>query len=303
MIEFKPLRLGDKPMYDSILKHTGERGCEYSFANLFLWGRQRGALVEGCLALFSQFNRRTVYPYPVGPGDKKAVLDAIIADAAQRDIPCRLTGLLAWDRRELEALYPGRFRFHPDRDGFDYVYDINALAELKGRAYQKKRNHVHKFYQRFPQAKAAPLTAERILAVEEMMTRWYGRRLAEDPQGDLHMERSALDKALKHLHALEMEGLVLMNGDRVLAFTLGSALNETTFDIHFEKADHDAEGAYAAVNQAFAGYLRDRHPQLLYLNREDDMGIEGLRRAKLSYLPHHMVEKGWACLLEDGYGY
>ena len=145
MIEFKPLVLEKKEEYDVYLMNSGERGCEYSFANLFLWGRQRAAVVEGYLVLFSQFNRRSIYPYPVGSGDKKAVIDAIIADAAQRGISCRLTGLTYGECQELEEMYPGSFRIHCDRDGFDYIYAIDDLADLKGRKYQKKRNHLHRF--------------------------------------------------------------------------------------------------------------------------------------------------------------
>ena len=89
----------------------------------------------------------------------------------------------------------------------------------------------------------------------------------------------------------------------MVAFTMGSFLCCDTMDVHFEKALSEAEGAYPVINFEFARYLRSKYPQLQYLNREDDMGLEGLRKAKLSYYPHHMVEKGWVCLLEDGYDY
>ena len=85
--------------------------------------------------------------------------------------------------------------------------------------------------------------------------------------------------------------------------TIGSRLSPDTFDIHFEKALDTADGAYVAINNGFARYLREKYPDIAYLNREDDMGIEGLRKAKLSYCPHHMIEKSWAHLTEDGYDY
>ena len=84
---------------------------------------------------------------------------------------------------------------------------------------------------------------------------------------------------------------------------IGSSFGGDTFDIHFEKALDAVDGAYAAINNGFAKYLREKYPDILYLNREDDMGLEGLRKAKLSYNPHHLVEKNWACLLEDGCDY
>ena len=95
-----------------------------------------------------------------------------------------------------------------------------------------------------------------------------------------------------------MEGVVLTEQGKVLAFAMGSRLGFDTFDIHFEKA-LDIDGAYAAVNQGFAQYLKEKYPDVKWLNREDDMGIEGLRKAKLSYCPDHMVEKCWAQLREE----
>ena len=303
MIDFQALTLADRSRCEQYLLDGTERGCEYSFANLYLWGRQRSAVVCGQLVLFSQFNRRTVYPFPAGSGDKKGALDAIIADAKERGIPCRITGLNQEHIAYIEAEYPGCFRFHCDRDSYDYVYDIHDLADLKGRKYQKKRNHVNRFRDSFPYYTVEPLSGENIGAVTEMAENWYNDRLQEDPQGDYHMEQAALRKALAHYAPLGMEGLVLRDGEQILAFTLGSPLCENTFDIHFEKARQDVDGAYAVINCEFARYLRAKYPSLAFLNREDDLGMEGLRKAKLSYYPHHLVEKCWACLLEDGYDY
>ena len=137
MIEFKRIKASDKKQYEECLSSAGERGCETSFANLYLWGRQNIAFLFGQAIIFSQFDRRSVYPYPVGAGDKKAALDAIIADAAERGISCRITGLNSEAIKEIEKLYPSKFRFHCDRGSFDYVYDINDLADLKGKKYQK----------------------------------------------------------------------------------------------------------------------------------------------------------------------
>ncbi len=303
MIDFQPVTPEKKIEFEQYLLDGKERGCEYSFANLCLWGRQRGAIIRGHLVLFSQFNRRTVYPYPVGSGDKGPVLDAIMADARERGIPCRITGLREADMQLLEQLYPGSFRYHCDRDSYDYVYDIQDLAELKGKKYQKKRNHCNRFRENFPHCTAEPLCQRNIGAAEQLIEQWYDTRRREDPQGDYHMEHAALRKALNHYQALSMDGLVLMDGDTALAVTMGSRLSQDTMDIHFEKARPEAEGAYAVVNFEFARYLRSKYPQLKYLNREDDLGLEGLRKAKLSYYPHHLVEKCWACLLEDGYEY
>ncbi len=301
MIDFKPLDLTIKPEYDRLFRCTGERGCEYSFVNLYMWGRQKAAFLENQLVFFSQFNRKSVYLFPVGCGDKKPALDAIIEDAKKRGIPCRLTGLTDTDKALLEHLFPEKFQYHFDRDSFDYVYDINHLADLSGKKFQKKRNHLNRFRDNHPNHTLEPITELNTSIVRDLVSRWYEMRLQADPHGDFQMEKAAIKKALDNREALEMEGLLLRVDGEPVAMTLGSRLNESTFDIHFEKALDIADGAYAAINNGFARYLREKYPDILWLNREDDLGLEGLRKAKLSYYPHHMIEKSWAHLREDGY--
>ena len=303
MIDFQPIGPEDLEKYNPFLQSGKSRGCEYSFANLYLWGRQKAAVIEGQLALFSQFNRKTVYPFPAGEGDVKPVLEAIIRDSQERGIPCRITGLDSQDIEDMEKMFPGQFRFHCDRDSYDYVYAIDDLADLKGRKSQRKRNHYNRFREAFPHYTIEPITGENLPRVKQMLDDWYAQRQELDPDGDYHMEKAAVFKALRYYGQLELEGIVLVNEDQILAMTIGSRLTPDTYDIHFEKAIAEADTAYAVINWEFARFLRDKHPEIQFLNREDDLGIEGLRKAKLSYYPHHLVEKCWACLLEDGYDY
>lgn len=303
MVDFQPITTDKKKPYEACLQADPARGCEYSFANLFSWGRQRMAFLHGNVTVFSQFDRKSVYLFPVGQGDLKKTLECMIHDAKVRDIPFRLTGLTEADCALLETLYPNQFRFHTDRNGFDYVYAIDDLADLAGRKFQKKRNHLNKFLQQHPGAVTEPITDSNTEDAAEMVEQWYALRLQEDPTRDFHMERSAIHKALQNRQALGMEGLLLRVDGKVVAMTLGSPLSDTVFDVQFEKAFDRYDGAYAAINRAFARYLREKHPALTHLNREEDMGIEGLRKAKLSYNPAFLQEKYWACLLEDGYDY
>lgn len=299
MIDFHRLRLSQRQQYNDLLLNVPERGCEYSFANLFLWGRQQAAFLHGCVALFSHFNGRSVYPYPIGPGDKRAVLEEILRDARERGIPCRLTGLTEADRQELETWFPGTFQFRSDRSSFDYVYAIDDLADLRGRKFQKKRNHFNRFRAEHPDYEITPLTRESLPDIQNMVNDWYLHRLQIDPEGDYMLESIAINRAIQNYEDLHMEGVMLTEGGKILAFTMGSRLGQDTFDIHFEKAREDVDGAYAAVNCEFARYLRLKYPGTAYLNREDDLGLEGLRKAKLSYNPHHLVEKYWAYGKED----
>ncbi|MBO5130150.1 MAG: DUF2156 domain-containing protein [Oscillospiraceae bacterium] len=299
MIDFYRLDLNQKARYDECLMTAELRGCEYSFTNLFLWGRQKAAFVDGRLVIFSQFNRRSVYPFPVGPGDVRPALDAVIHDAKLRGIPCYITSMTEADKDTLASLYPGRFQFFTDRDTFDYLYDINSLADLKGRKYQKKRNHIHRFEEAHPDWQVLPLDASTRVAAFTMAGQWYRSRKEADPHADFHLEELALQRAFAFQAELGLEGLVLTVDRKVVAFTMGSRLNANTFDVHFEKALDIADGAYPTINREFARYLRSKYPELRWLNREDDMGLEGLRKAKLSYAPDLLLEKHWARLWEE----
>ena len=301
MIPFHRACLEDKAQYDSILMNCPERGCEYSFANLFLWGRQEIAFLNGCVVFFSHFFGRSVYPYPIGSGDKRAALEAILADSRERGIPCRITGMTEADRQELESFFPNQFVIRSARDNFDYVYTLDALADLKGKKLQKKRNHFNRFRTEHPDYRVEPICCGNIARIQHMVNDWYVSRKLSDPEGDYFLESVALAKAFRHYDALGMEGLALLEGDRVLAVTMGSPMSKDMMDVHFEKAVEDVHGAYNAINCEYARHIRLKFPHIRFLNREDDMGLEGLRNAKLSYMPDHMIEKYHACLMEDIY--
>ena len=301
MINFQRLTLAQKSEYDRILRESTPRGCEYSFANQFLWGQQQVAFFDDCIAFFAHFGGRSVYPYPIGSGDRKAVIQAIMADARERGIPLRIFSMTNADKAELEGWFPGEFQFHTDRDAFDYVYTADSLADLRGRKFQKKRNHFNRFQAEHPNFQVQKLDDSNLSTALGMVEEWFCTHQKEDPHGNFLLERLALSRAFRNYDALQMEGILLLDEGRVLAVTMGSRLSEDTFDIHFEKALEDVEGAYNAVNCAFARYLRGKYPAVCYLNREDDMGLDGLRKAKLSYNPVCMVEKFWAYLPEEFY--
>lgn len=300
MIDFQPLDFENKEIYTSMMRADRPRGCEFSFNNLFIWGDQKMAFAHGCALVHSCFDGFRLYPYPAGTGDRKAAIEAIVADAAERGIPCRLSGLNAADKEELETLFPGKFITKLYRNGFDYIYEVETLAELKGRKLQKKRNHINKFLSLYPDWQTWVITEADIPAIREMAAQWYRDREAQNPDGDYDMEKIALDRALSHFTEMGLEGLILTDGQRMLAFTMGSRLRSEIFDTNFEKALEDAEGAYPMINREFARYLRAKYPELRYIDREDDMGIPGLRQAKLSYNPQ-FVEKSVAYLAEEGF--
>ena len=294
MIEFRAPEIQDRHWVEEILLRDGNERCEYSFVNLLAWGKCCGLMiapVDGQMASYLPQGKGPGYPYPLGPGDARPVLEALRADAAQRGIPFRLLSLSRGDAEELEGAYPGRFRITEDRAGFDYVYDIDRLADLAGKKLHAKRNHIHRFVEAHPDWSVEELAADNLSDCLAMFEAW-GRLARENAAGEgLDDEENALRHALAHREALELKGLLLRSEGQVLAFTLGSRMSGDTFDVHFEKAFGQVQGAYAIINREFARWVRERYPQVRWLNREEDMGLEGLRKAKSSYYPDRMVEK------------
>lgn len=291
MIDFRSIELNDKTLYNECLYKGTPKGCEFSFGNLFMWGSQEITFMHNHALLYSHYDCQCFYPFPIGAGDKKTILDTIFLDAKERGVCACLTGLNESNKETLKTLYPNQFYFHADRSHYDYVYDINDLADLKGRKLHRKRNHLKHFKKNHPDYRVTPITMENMHRVRCFTSEWYKLKLEDNPDGDYHHEQAALDKVFTHYDALEMEGLLLEENDEVLGFTMASQMYADTFDVHYEKARGDIDGAYTTINNEFANYIRNKHPHIKYLNREEDMGIPGLRKAKMSYFPHHLIKK------------
>ena len=294
MIEFHAPTPADKAWVDELLARGNYRGCDYNFTNLYVWSRaynQRIARVDDFLVTHVCGRLGCSYMYPAGSGDIAAVIRALEADAAEKGEPLRLVCLTPRQMAELEEFFPGRFAYTADRDGYDYLYEVERLAELGGKKLHAKRNHIHRLDEACPGWTWAPLTQADIPACLAMDAAWHQDALTRETVRGLSTlddEHRALVLALEHLPALGLEGIVLRWQDTLLGFTLGAPLTETIFDVHFERARGEIQGAYPAVNRSFARYIRQKYPHIRYLDREDDMGLPGLRKAKLSYAPDYL---------------
>lgn len=284
MLNFRDIQCSDRSLLHPQLFAAEGHGSEYSFATLFFWGRQQVAFVGDTPVFFSRFGNWCSYQYPF---HAPQLIDALRCDAHERGIPFRLFGMLPQEAEALQGRYPGRFSISSVRDSADYVYDIERLTQLPGKKLQAKRNHCNHFEAAFPDYRVLPLTPEffpRCLAFTEA---WYTAHGESGYDG----ERRAISRAFEHFEALHMEGIVLETSEGMVAYCMGNRIRTDTFDVNFEKALAEVNGAYPMINREFARYLHARYPELRFLNREDDMGIEGLRRAKESYFPDLLLEK------------
>ena len=297
MIDFHPPRLEEKPWVDELLRRADYRGCDYNFTNLFVWSRayhQEIARVDDFLVTHVCGRMGCSFMFPAGGGDLASVIRKLEEEAAGRGEPLRLVCLTPRQMAELEEFFPGQFTFTADRDGYDYLYEIDRLADLGGKRLHAKRNHINRFMENNPSWTYEEITPESLGECLAMDKEWYRRSLAREGEAeerDLGDEGVALRQAMEQYQALGREGGLSRVYGEVVAFTMGDLLNSDTYDVHFEKAYGELQGAYAMINREFARWVRGRHPNVRYLNREDDMGVEGLRKAKESYYPDQMVEK------------
>ena len=295
MIPFKEITLADRELIQSYTLNSHRRNCDLSFSNLYSWRflyHTVYAELDGFLLLRFYAGGELAYMMPVGSGDLKAVLEAMIEDAQGEGQPFQMLGICTSMKEELEEVMPGRFEFSADRDYFDYIYLRSDLTTLKGKKYQPKRNHINRFKNTYPDYEYRELVPELVPECLKLEAEWCKtNNCAEDVA--LQAERRSMTAALAHFEELGLRGGVLhVNGD-IVAFTFGAPINNETFDVCVEKANTDVEGAYTMINNEFALHIPE---QYIYINPEEDLGLEGLRKAKLSYHPETLLEKCMAKL-------
>ncbi len=302
MINYKKTMISDKEWMDRFFTASDFRGCEFNFTNCFVWNDVYDinvALTDTHLLVIITGPMGNCSVFPAGYGDAAPTLLEMKKDADDRGQQFVLVCLTQDNIRVLEEVFPGRFKYIEDRSGFDYIYHIDKLADLKGKDLHPKRTHINRFIENNPDWSFEPITAENIRECLDMHKKWF-RLNGDDGFKDIANEDAAVIKALNNFAALKLEGGLLRAGGKVVAFTLGDRINSDTYDIHFEEALRDVKGAYTMINREFARFIRNIHPDIVYINREDDLGIDDLRKAKNSYYPDFMVEKHTAIYM-DGY--
>ncbi|MBE6760033.1 MAG: DUF2156 domain-containing protein [Ruminococcaceae bacterium] len=288
MIDFHIPTLEDKEWVDSVLVGSRHRSCVYTFAQMYLWSVHYGTQIaryKNCLLSKSGLGR-PCYIYPAGEYDIAEIVDVLEKDAAERGVEFGFCVAEDWQADELDSAFPGRFARESSPDDSDYVYSAEDLINLSGRKYHGKRNHISKFTREHPEWSYEPLSDANAADCLEAGMIWYEG--LEEMSDSLAHEREIIQRAITRRDILGLKGGLIRVDGKVVAFTLGERLNGDTFVVHFEKALPGFEGAYPVINNSFAAHELSGYR---YINREEDLGIEGLRKAKLSYYPAIMVEK------------
>ncbi len=285
---FKSLELVGKEAINAFLRAEAPQTSELTFTNLFMWRGHYRPLWrvwgEHLLILARPSDQEPFALPPVGPGDLTPAcleLCRVLAEAGASPSLQRLGGDL------LPRIDQTRFQASLERDQSDYVYLGAELAALAGNRFHRKKNHLNKFLKAFPGHEYRALDEGLVARVLAMQQDWCAFK---DCASDLSLagEDQAIYEALSNFGRLDYVGGAILVEGKVEAFSLGEPLNPDTAVIHIEKANPELPGLYAAINQHF---VRKAWAGYTYINREQDLGLAGLRAAKESYNPHHLVDK------------
>ncbi len=292
-MEFRDITIDDKEWMSEKFKEDNRKACEFCFANCYLWKRIYPLKVAdtcGCAILKYVFEDDIYYAFPVGNGDKKKALEKIIRYEQTEGNKVKISGILEEEKDLIESWYPGRFNIEEDRDRSDYIYNTEDLSLLAGRKYHSKRNHIARFKDN-PGWFYEKITKDNVEECVRMNHIWKKKRV--DKWDDMMQEEyDVVKEALMCFEELGLTGGLLRKDGEVIAFTLGEPLSGDTFVVHFEKAFPEIQGAYTMINQQF---VLAECQNYKYINREEDTGDEGLRKAKLSYHPVILLSKYTAC--------
>ena len=292
MINFKPITLSDKQSIDNCLKNNIFCTCDFCFTNLVAWQAKFKtcfAVVDETLFVrYQEENREFYYFLPIGKIPLKKSLALIIRDAEKNAIPLKIkiVGEQMWAHIENEM--PNIFQFSYDRNNDEYIYLSEKLITLKGKKLQSKRNHINRLKSENADWSYLPIsTAEELQECSSMLDAWENLNIGK-AEKSLRYDYIAIKMILKNFRFLQLRGGIIRINDKIAAFTIGERLTNDTFVIHVEKAFGDIQGAYPIINQQFAqNEITDAYT---YINREEDMGLEYLRKAKMSYYPDNLLK-------------
>lgn len=288
MLEFKTIELSDKTWIDRLLKISDFGGCEYCFANNMAWRRMYDTKITRYKDFYipCSFKDGMHFTFPAGGGNYGEVFEEMRKFSEANGYPLTIGSVTPRQFDIFKELFPAdSYSISTDEGGWDYVYLSSDLAELKGKKYHGKRNHLKKLLAM--DYSYEPLTEKDFDDCITYAANTYNSDRGYDDYSK-QCEQFAINTYFENFHELGLSGGILRVGGEIAAFTVGERINSNTLGVHIEKAEADIDGAYPAINNF---YSADAGKDFEYINREEDLGIEGLRKAKRSYHPAFMIEK------------
>lgn len=291
MLDLQHLKIQHKSLVERFIPDSCKKMCDFTFGNLYTWSAAEHtefAEKDGFLFLRSTFNGVTSYAVPWGDGDMAVALKEVQNDALCRGADLSFYCVSEEQTEQLKSFFGDKLILKEQRDYFDYIYLRENLATLKGRRYHSKKNHVNTFCKKFNYA-YEELNENNLEECLNFSRQWH---MMNESTQQLEAERQVIDCAFKNFFELGFSGALLRVDGKIAAYSLGEPMADgETYCVHFEKASSDIPTAYATVNKMFAENLPTKFK---YINREDDAGVEGLRKAKTSYHPEFLLKKYYA---------
>ncbi len=281
MLTFQETRLSDLPLLREYLLEEPRTLCLYTPGTLLMWRRPislRHAVFDATLILQTVFGGAVHHLMPRGKSIPEALRE-IEEYCAKNSLPFLLADIEECDKNLILSLYP-HAEAEEMRDEANYLYHSEDLARFPGRRYNGQRNHLNRFRRLFPEARLLPIEEESLPRLLDFVSHFRALRASDDPF--FLTELSLVEEVLRHYREYGLLGAYLEAEGRILAFSAGEIVGDV-LQVHIEKADTTASGSYQAMVSGFASlYAEGRVP---LINREDDMGVEGMRISKLSYHP------------------
>lgn len=296
MLRWKKPEISDGEWIRNIVASEDMMGSDVSFANIFLLRDKYNIEITDYKGAFiRKYNgtgTRCGYTFPLGKADCKKALLAIEKDAIERGENLQFAFLTEEQKQALEKYMPGQFVFESDEGDSDYIYLRQELADLSGKAFHKKKNHVSKFIRTYDDWEYQELGECNWEKAERVADRWYYDHIDQKDESQ-RIEYRGIKEALYYFEQLNLIGGIVYANGKPCAMTIASKINPEVIDVHFEKSigEFALNGGYAVINNMFAKNVRG----IKWLNREEDINIEGLRRAKMSYRPKTLLKKYHAC--------
>lgn len=289
---FERVQLKDQKLIKEYFKKYPSRSCDRTFFGVMLWGRHYHLdfADTGKVLLFREKTEHGYgFAWPAGPDEEiRKLIPKLEQYCEETGGEFFLYGLSREKFALLDSWYPGRYQIEYDRDVADYIYESEKLCTLSGKKLHGKRNHINKFKATYEDWSYEPITEENVEECFQMALKWRNENGCEDDE-EKNCEMCVALNSLRLFREMQLTGGILRVNGEIAAFTVGEPVSEDTFVVHIEKALSEVPGAYTMINQQF---VEHECQDYTYVNREEDTGAEGLRKAKLSYRPVFMVEKG-----------
>lgn len=288
-LDFKPIKKANKNCLITFLKSQDYKICDYTYGVLYMWSEYLNytyAVCDNMLIISSNLNGNTTFSIPLGNGDIDKALNKIEVYCKEKNLPLKFHGIT---RKAIDILlqhFGDRFEIVDLENWGEYLYNYEDLAYLKGKRYHSKRNHINQFKKLYADYKFKEIDANNISAIKEFLEVYYTK--TQKDQNLFYVEKEMLYNVLDDYDNLDLLGGFIEVEGKVVAFAIGEIQNDVIY-IHIEKADRNYKGSYAIINNEYLKFFYN--DKIKYINREEDAGDLGLRKAKQSYYPVEIIKK------------